>query len=192
MKMRTVLILMMMILASGAVFASEEVGAEEQGIFSGTLADAIWAVVAFVLLLVILTKIAWKPLLKTLQAREDQIRNQLVSAENVKVRAEKLLDEYKEQSLEIIEKATNRANQMEKDALEKAGKAARMMKEQAILEISAAQNRAHQQLWQQVGEIILTINREVLGRSTTTGDDKRLVDEAIAKLKHQQHSGTLK
>ena len=184
---------MMVVLAGGAALASEGAGApEEQGIFSGTIADAIWAVAAFVILLVILTKIAWKPLLQTLQAREEQIKSHLVSAENAKLKAEKLLDEYRKQSAEIIEKATNRANQMEKEVLEKAGKEAILIKEQAKSEIAAAQNTAHQQLWQQVGEIILTINKEVLGRSTMTGDDKRLVDEAIAKLKHQPLTETRK
>jgi len=193
MQKRTVSILIIIFFVAAVAFASESrTPSEQEGIFSGTLGDAIWAVTAFVLLLVVLSKVAWKPLLKTLQAREDQIKNQLDSAENARLKAEKLLDEYKKQSMEIIEKATNRANQMEKDIIEKTGKEAMVMKDRALSEINAAQHLAVQQLWQQLGDILLAINKEVLGRSITTDDDKRLIEEAITNLRQQQSSGTQK
>ena len=194
MQRRTVSILIIIFFVAAVAFASESraLSEEQQGIFSGTLADAIWAVTAFVLLLVVLSRVAWKPLLKTLQSREDQIKNQLVSAENARLKAEKLLDEYKKQGLEIIEKATSRINQMEKDVIEETGKEAMMMKDRALSEIKAAQRLAVQQLWQHLGDMLLAINKEVLGRSITTNDDKRLIDEAIAGIRQQQSSGTQK
>jgi F-type H+-transporting ATPase subunit b len=192
MQRRTVSILIIFFIAA-AVFASQDTAvSEQQGIFSGTLADAIWAVTAFVVLLVILSRVAWKPLLRTLQSREDQIKNQLSSAENARLKAEKLLDEYKKQGLEIIEKTTSRANQMEKDVIEKTGKEAMMIKDRALSEIKAARHLAVQQLWQQLGDMLLAVNKEVLGRSVTTDDDKKLIDEAIAGLRQQQSSGTQK
>jgi len=173
--------------AAAMAFGSEEAGVSEpQSIFDGSLGDAIWTVVAFLVLLIVLTKVAWKPLLKALQTREDTIRQQLAAAENARLKAEKLFNEYKTQGIELIEKATSRAIQTEKDSIEKAGKEAMIMKERAIAEINAAKNAASQQLWQQVGDMVLSLSQEVLGRSITTDDNKRLISEATAKLRSEK------
>jgi F-type H+-transporting ATPase subunit b len=175
--------------AAAVAFGSEESGSSgQQGIFDGSIAEAIWAVIAFLVLLIVLGKIAWKPLLKALQQREDTIRQQLADAETARLKAEKLLDEYKKQGMELIEKATSRAIQAEKDSIEKAGKEATMMKEHAISEINAAKNAACQQLWQQVGDMVLTLGQEVMGRSITTDDNKRFISEATAKLRSEKSS----
>ncbi len=162
-----------------------------EGIFNGTLADAIWAMIAFVVLLLVLTKVAWKPLLNNLNAREERIKHQLSQAENARLKAEKLLDDYKQQSMEIIEKATHHANQAEKEIIEKAGKETMAMKEKAISEINYARDMASEQLWQQTADLLLLLNREILGRSITDEDNKRLINEAISKLQ-QEIPGTQK
>ncbi len=189
---KTVTILIIFFVAVAAFGSENQTQSEQQSIFSGTLADAIWAVLAFALLLIILSRVAWKPLLKTLQSREEQIKHQLASAEDARLKAEKLLDEYKKQSLEILEEATSRASHIEKAIVEKAGKEAITMKERAISEINLAENTVRQQLWQHVGDMLLAISNEVLGRSITADDNKRLIDETISKLRHQQLSGTQK
>ena len=174
--------------AAAVAFGSEESSgaAGQQSIFDGSMAEAIWAVIAFLVLLIVLGKIAWKPLLKTLQAREDTIRQQLAAAETARLKAEKLFNEYKQQGIELIEKAVSRAAQIEKDSIEKAGREAIIMKEHAIVEINAAKDAASQQLWQQVGDMVLALGQEVIGRSITTDDNKRLIGEATAKLRSEK------
>jgi F-type H+-transporting ATPase subunit b len=175
--------------AAAVAFGSEESGVSgQQSVFDGSMAEAIWTVIAFLVLLIVLGKVAWKPLLKALQQREDTIRQQLAAAETARLKAEKLLDEYKKQGIELIEKATSRATQAEKDSIEKAGKEAMMMKERAISEINAAKNAACQQLWQQVGDMVLALGQEVIGRSITTDDNRRLIGEATEKLRSEQSS----
>ncbi|MGA2916239.1 MAG: F0F1 ATP synthase subunit B [Sedimentisphaerales bacterium] len=174
-----------------AIGSENQTPAGQEGIFNGTLADAIWAIIAFVVLLLVLTKVAWKPLLNNLKAREEHIRHHLSQAENAQIKAEKLLDDYKQQSQEIIEKAARHATQAEKEIIEKAGKEAMAMKERAIAEINHARDIASEQLWQQTSDMLLLLNREILGRSVTTDDNKRLIDEAISKL-HQEMSGKQK
>lgn len=151
--------------------------------------DAIWAVIAFVALLLVLTKVAWKPLLQNLKAREEHIKHQLFHAENAQIKAEKLLDDYKRQSQEIIEKATHHANQAEKEIIEKAGKETMAMKERAIAEINHTKDMASEQLWQQTSDMLLMLNRQILGRSVTDDDNKRLIDEAISKLQQEMSGG---
>ena len=64
----------------------------DRGIFSGTFADAIWTVAAFVVLLVVLGKFAWRPLLNALKDREQRIKQQLDAAERTRKQAEAMLD----------------------------------------------------------------------------------------------------
>jgi F-type H+-transporting ATPase subunit b len=142
-------------------------------------------------LLLVLSKVAWKPLLQNLKAREEHIKHQLSSADDARQKAEKLLDDYKQQGLEIIEKTITRADQTEKEIIEKAGKETTAMKQKALSEIDYAADIAFQQLWQQVGDMLLTVSHEVVGRSITTDDNKRLIKEAISKLQ-QEYSRTQK
>jgi F-type H+-transporting ATPase subunit b len=174
-------------IGSGAIGSENQMPSGQEGIFNGTFADAIWTVVTFIVLLLVLSKVAWKPLLKNLKAREEHIMHQLSSAENARLRAEKLLDEYKQQGSEIIEKTIGHANQTEKEIIEKASKEAMAMKERAISEINYAGDVVSQQLWQQVGDMLLSVSHEILGRSITADDNKQLINEAISKLQ-QEHS----
>jgi F-type H+-transporting ATPase subunit b len=187
MRNRLLLIILIIFWAGTAVIGSEnESPSGQESIFNGTLADSIWTIVAFAALLIALSKTAWKPLLKNLKAREEYITNQLSSADEARLRAEKLLDEYKQQGLEIIEKTTHHADLTEKEIIEKAGKEAMAMKQRAVSEIDYATNAALQQLWQQAGDMLLLVSHEVLGRSITTDDNKRLINEAISKLQQEQ------
>jgi F-type H+-transporting ATPase subunit b len=177
--------------ASVAIGSEEQPPAGQGSIFNGTLADAIWTVITFIVLLLVLSKVAWKPLLNNLKTREEHIRYQLSSAEESRIKAEKLLDEYKQQSREMIEKTISHANQTEKEIIEKAGKEASAITQRALSEIDHAKNLASQELWQQMGDVLLLASREILGRSVTSDDNKRLINEAIAKLQ-QENSGMQK
>jgi F-type H+-transporting ATPase subunit b len=57
----------------------------------------IWTIITFVLLLIILKKFAWKPLLESLHKREETVRSSIERAENAKQEAERLLEENRKQ-----------------------------------------------------------------------------------------------
>jgi F-type H+-transporting ATPase subunit b len=165
-------------------------GGTDRGIFSGSFADAIWTVVAFVVLLMVLGKLAWRPMLNALKAREEHIKQQLDTAENTRKQAETLLDDYKQQSLQIIEKATEHADQQEKALIEKTTQEVIAMKRKAQADIEYARLAASQQLWQQAGDMLLSVSGEVLGRAITHEDNQRLICEAIEKLLQEEKTGT--
>ena len=50
----------------------------------------IWTIITFLLVLFLLSKFAWKPLLKVLQEREDEIKSSLRDAEVAKTELEKV------------------------------------------------------------------------------------------------------
>ena len=71
---------------------------------SGTI---FWTVLTFILLLLILKKYAWKPILKTLEDRENKIKVALYQAEQDQKEAAKFLEEQKT----LLDKAKNESIQ---------------------------------------------------------------------------------
>ena len=65
----------------------------------------VWTIITFLILLGVLTKFAWKPLLKALEIRENEISQSLKDAE----KAKKELVRLSEESDEIIAKARSEA-----------------------------------------------------------------------------------
>ncbi|MEW6062201.1 MAG: F0F1 ATP synthase subunit B, partial [Bacteroidota bacterium] len=53
----------------------------------------IWTIITFVLLVIVLGKIAWKPLLQALESREKEIAEALHAAEQAKKDAERMMQE---------------------------------------------------------------------------------------------------
>jgi len=185
--MRTLAIILVVLSVCADALPSEANNTvTERGIFSGSFADAIWTVVAFLVLLVVLGKLAWKPMLNALKDRELHIKQQLDTAENTRKQAEEMLNGYKQQSLQVIEKATEQAHQQEKALIEKATQEVIAMKRKAQADVDYAQLAASQQLWQQAGDMLLSISGEILGRAVTHEDNLRLIYEAIEKLKEEQ------
>jgi len=190
-KSRTTVVLLLVLLASVCALASEgEAAAEEKGIFSGTFADSLWTVVAFVVLLVVLSKVAWKPLLRQLQARQDYIKQQLETAEAARKRAEDLLDQYKQQGADIVNKLTAQAQLLEKEMIDKTSAEITQMKRRAQADIEYARIAASQQMWQEAEDMLLSLSGEIVGRAVTHEDNLRLLCEAIEKLKTEQTDGT--
>jgi len=165
------------------VLAVEAEGASEQGLFSGTFADALWTVLAFVALLVVLGRLAWKPMLERLKARELYIQQQIEAANDARQQALDLLDQYKQQRTKILKDATDEALQRQEELLEKASQEIRAIKQEAQEDIGYARARALEQLWDEAGEMILALSREVLGREVTHDDNKHLIRDAVEQIR---------
>jgi F-type H+-transporting ATPase subunit b len=174
-----------MILSSGVAWAQHGAEGEvpEPGLFSGTFGDALWTVIAFVVLLITLGKFAWKPLLNGLNARQGHIEQQLKSAEDSRVKAEHMLDDYKQQGLTVVREATEQAQRYQHEIAEKTREETLAIRRRAHEEIESAQATAMEDLWKQTGDIVLQVGSEVLGRTLTERDNQRLIDEAVARIR---------
>ncbi len=189
-RLKTTVVVLLVLSAGACALASGgEASTEEQGIFSGTFADSLWTLIAFVLLLVILTKVAWKPLVKQLQARQDYIKQQIDAADTSRKNAEALLDQYKQQGIEIVNKLTAQAQLLEKEMVSKAGDEVAQMKRRAQADIEYARISASQRMWQEAEDMLLALSGEIVGRAVTHEDNLRLLYESIEKLKREQTGG---
>jgi F-type H+-transporting ATPase subunit b len=173
------------VLSCGVAWAehSPEGETPDSGLFSGTLGDSIWSIAAFVILLVVLGKFAWKPLLNGLNARQNHIEEQLKSAENSRVKAEHLLDDYKHQGLSLVQQATEQAQRYQQQMAEKTREETLAIRHRTHEEIESARATAIEDLWKQTGDIVMKVGSEVLGRTLTDRDNERLISEAVARVR---------
>src|SRR6476659_2974540 len=91
----------------------------------------VWQLVVFIGLFVLLSKMAWKPILSSLKERETSIQQALDSAEKAKIEMaslksdnEKLMKEAREERDKILRDARTMSNQLQDEAQTNAKKTA--------------------------------------------------------------------
>jgi F-type H+-transporting ATPase subunit b len=172
--------------SSGA--AHDESG-EDPKILKEELDLAFWTFVVFLLLLLVLKKYAWGPLIKSMQAREEHIEHCLVSAEQARNESEQLLNQHRKQMADtadevrgIIDEARRNAQALQDDILAKARNEAEAEKERAKHEIASARDQALSEIWNKAAELAVSVAGKVLEKEISEGDHRRLIDSAIQEL----------
>lgn len=185
-------ILLVMLCIGAAAFGADAQG-RELSPFSGTFADALWTIIAFVVLLVVLWKWAWKPILAALNARQEHIEKQISSAEETRKETERVLAEYRtklenadSEGKGIIASHVNRAEQGAKEIIAGAKEKTEAMRLKAEADIERARNEARAELFDQAGEMVLRLGQEILGRAVSDEDNQRFIGEAVARLKQEE------
>jgi F-type H+-transporting ATPase subunit b len=177
-------IIVFLILAALPAIASEETPEGGQpNVFSGDFADALWTVISFVLLLAVLVKFAWKPILNGLKERQEHIEQEIKAAENTKKQAETLLDDYKQRGTRIIEDSTAAAQQSQRELIEETRRETQLIRQRAQDDVRHAMMAASQKLWNEAADMMLMLGKDVLGRTITAEDNEHLVREAIEKIR---------
>lgn len=182
-KLTFITITVMLMAALPAVASEETTHGGQENIFSGSFADALWTVIAFFLLLVVLLKFAWKPILAGLKARQEHIEQEIKTAEGTRKQAEDTLQDYKQRGLRIIEDSTAAAQQSQRELIEETRNETQLIKTRAQDDIRHAMTAASDMLWNEASDMLLLLGKEVLGRSLTPQDNERLIREAVEKMK---------
>lgn len=172
--------------AAGAAEAAPEAG---NNVFAGDVGYAIWTVLIFVLVLVVLGKYAWGPLLTGLQQREAFIREALETARRDREQAEQRLREYEEklaasraEATAIIEEGRRDAEAVKRRIEEQAKQESDKMIERARREIAAATAEAARQLYAQAARLATELAARVIGRELDPKDHERLIAESIEEI----------
>ena len=197
MRMGVYFIIIIVLSLGASVFASSEAASEEpQSLFSGSLSDAIWTVLAFVILLLVLWRLAWKPMLAGLNTRQEYIEKQISDSEETKQKAGDVLADYRAKLANvetegkgIIKTHVNRAEKEAKEIVSSAREESEAMKLKMELDIERARSVAQSELLDEAGSIVLRLGEEVLGRSMDDEDHNRLISQAIERLRQEQSGG---
>jgi F-type H+-transporting ATPase subunit b len=143
----------------------------------------------FLLLLVILVKLLYKPLLAKMDERTQAIRKSLDEAQAARAEAQREREEHAAR----LQAAYAEAQAIRATALEEAGEeqrrlvetaraeAARLV-ESARTELAQDVRRARQELRQEVSDLAITVAERLIRKSLRDEDHRRIVQDAIARV----------
>ncbi|QBZ97153.1 F0F1 ATP synthase subunit B [Flavobacterium sangjuense] len=150
-----------------------------------------WQTLIFLLLVFLLRKFAWKPILDAVNEREEGIKNALLSAEiakrdmqNLKSDNEKLLAEARVERDVILKEAREIKDKIVSEAKEEAQVQAGKMIEQAKAAINSEKNAAMADLKNQVSSLSIEIAEKVLrSELADKASQTKLVEKMLGDVK---------
>jgi F-type H+-transporting ATPase subunit b len=149
----------------------------------------IWTVVTFILLLLILKKVAWKPILSALDKRENDIKEALLQAEKAKDEAKKILEENQaslakaeEESKKIIEQSRDYAESLKEQMITESKDQAKRIVDEASSEIQRKQDAAFEELKGQIAEIAVNAAEKIIRESLDAQKSKQVVDRYLNEV----------
>jgi F-type H+-transporting ATPase subunit b len=185
-KVMAASLLILPILASGVVQGAEGGG----GIFEPALDLGIWTLVVFLLLLFLLSKFAWKPMLEGLQKREQAIHDAVADAEHARAEAQRLRDQLQkevnsahEKVRDILDEGRRAAEQSTQEMISKARNEIQSERDRLRKEIGTARDQALQEIWNQTAQLATLISAKAIRRSLSSEDHRLLVNEALNELR---------
>lgn len=154
--------------------------------------QAIFTVAVFVILLAVLSKTAFKPILAALQNRERFIRESLESAKRDRQEsearlkeAERKLHEVQQQAGEIVAEARRDAEAVARRVEEEAREQARQELDRAKREIGIARDTALKALYEQAADLGTAVAVSVLKREVSPQDHQQLIQETLTQVRER-------
>lgn len=151
----------------------------------------LWTLVVFLLLLFILSKLAWKPMLAGLQKREANIRGAVEDAERARDEAKRLRDQLQqemdhanEKVRDILDEARRDAQHTTDEMIAKARAEIQTERDRLRRELETGRDQALQQISEYAAKLATLVSAKVIRRQLSQEDHRRLVDEAVAELRH--------
>ncbi|MEX0977522.1 MAG: F0F1 ATP synthase subunit B [Pirellulales bacterium] len=143
----------------------------------------------FLVLLAILWKFAWGPIVAALERREAAVAEHIAQAERAHERAKELLAEYEQklagaanQVRELLEEARRDAEHTKLDILVEAKKGAELEKARALRDIEAAADTAVESLARRSSDLAIELAGKIIQAQLSKADHARLIQEAVAKF----------
>jgi F-type H+-transporting ATPase subunit b len=146
-----------------------------------------WNTVAFLGLLVVLGKFAWKPMLKAISDREKGIEDSLAKADKMKAdltamqnENEALLAKAREERATLIKEAKEASEKMIAEAKDKAKSEYERIVADAQVAINQQKNAALTEVKNQVGSLVVEVAEKVLRRERTNKAEQETYIKQLA------------
>ncbi len=152
----------------------------------------LWTILNFLILLLLLWKVAWKPILNALSAREQSINDALDRAETARLDAErtladnqKALQKADEEAQRVLRESREYSERVRSEAAAKAQEESRRLVEQAQQEIERSKQQALTELRGEVANLAVTATERILNESLDGDRQRRLVDDYLKQAVEQ-------
>ena len=148
-----------------------------------------WTIITFLILLVVLKKIAWKPILDALESREKEIKDALNAAEKAREEAEKVSSDYEQsmkdaqiKSQKIISDSKLAAEKVKSEIEKTATVKAELMIENAKEQINSEKENAIKDIRDIAIDLSIDIASKVIEKNIDSEENKRLIEEAMNNI----------
>lgn len=145
-----------------------------------------WEIVSFAALFLILYKFAFPPILEALETRERKIRDSLEQAERHRAEAERKMQEYEAKlsaasrdAEAVLARAKDQAQRLLEENEQRLLAESERIKADAARDIEHERRKAIQDIRSQTTDLALLVAEQVVGRSLSDADHRRLADEAV-------------
>ena len=162
--------------------------------FAGDVGNAIWTLVIFLIVVVVLGKFAWGPVLGLLKEREDFIRKSLHDAKRDRDETKARLKEYtiqtqnaRAEAASLVEEARRDSERLREELRSKAKAEADTILKNAERQIQLETGRALVQIRTEAVDLSVMIASKLVGRNLTRADNERLIEDALKQVetRHQ-------
>jgi F-type H+-transporting ATPase subunit b len=154
----------------------------------------IWTILTFLVLLGLLAKFAWRPLLQALEARQELIRKSLEEAqqarrelERVSQESAQILKESRVQAETIIAQSRTDAERLREEIRQKAKAESDTIVRNAERQIQLETGRALQQIRHEAADLSVLIASKLIQRNLSKEDNDRLIEDALTQMDARKH-----
>ena len=149
----------------------------------------IWTIVIFILLLLVLKKFAWKPLIDSLNKREQTIKDSVDKAEHLRQEAENMFEEHKkllskadEESRKIINEGKSYAEKVKNELVSKTNEETSRMIKQAKEEIEREKLSALNDLKSEIADLAVKAAGKIIEENLDQKKQKKIIDGFIKQI----------
>ena len=153
----------------------------------------IWTIITFLVLLALLAKFAWRPLLDALERRQQSIRQSLDDARHAKHELERLqsesqriLAQARTEAETIITRTRDDASRFREELRQKAQQEASAIVKNAERQIELETARALQQIRHEAVDLSVAIASKLLQRNVSKDDNMRLIEDTFKQIESSE------
>ena len=150
---------------------------------------ALFTLVLFIVLLAILGKFAWGPIVTALDHREKHIADNIAQAERLQAEAKEQLVDYEkklasasDEVRELLEEARRDAEHTKEEILAQAKADAKSEHDRAMREVSHAKDAALKEIGETSAKFAVEMAAKIVQKQLTPEDHARLVRDAVASF----------
>lgn len=170
------------------------IGVLASGDGGGTLLDVnpgliFWTAITFIILVLVLKRVAWKPILTALDNRAKGIEDSLNRAEQAKEEAQRILEENQatlskaeEESKKIIDQSRIYADNLKEQMLKESKDQQQKIIEDASAEIERKKNAAFEELKNQIADISIIAAEKIMKENIDADKNKKIVEKYLTEI----------
>ena len=149
----------------------------------------IWTILTFLVLVVLLARFAWRPLLAALERRQAEIARSIEDAQRAKQELERLQRESaqiiasaRSEAEAIVSRSRSDAEQLREDIKQKSRAEAAAIVKNAERQIQLETARALQQIRHEAVDLSVNIASKILRRNVSKEDNEGLIEETLRQV----------